>query len=58
MGQREHVAFLDMWLEKFVFYGNTFGPTTNYQTVAEQLAAGNHIPLGKYLLGAVYHLLR
>jgi hypothetical protein len=30
VGQREHVAFLNMWLEKFVFYGKTFGPTINY----------------------------
>jgi hypothetical protein len=43
-----------MWLEKFVFCGKTFGPTA---IVAEQLDAGNRIPLGKYLLGAVYHLL-
>jgi hypothetical protein len=57
VGQREHVAFLNMWLENFFFYGKTFGPTSNYQVVAERLAAGNHIPLGKYLLGAVYHLL-
>jgi hypothetical protein len=35
----------------------TFGPTANYHIVAEQLTAGNRIPLGKYLLGAVYHLL-
>jgi hypothetical protein len=46
-----------MCLEKFVFCGKTFGPTTNYQIVAEQLDAGNRTPLGKYLLGAVYHLL-
>jgi hypothetical protein len=56
-GHREHVAFLNMWLEKFVFCGKTFGPTANYQIVAEQLIVGNCIPLGKYLLGAVYHLL-
>jgi hypothetical protein len=46
-----------MWPEKFVFCGKTFGPTANYQIVVEQLTAGNCIPLGKYLLGAVYHLL-
>jgi hypothetical protein len=57
VGQREHIAFLNMWLEKFVFYGKTFGPTANHQIVAERLAAGNHIPLGKYILGAVYYLL-
>jgi hypothetical protein len=55
--QKEHVAFLNMWLEKFVFCGKTFGPTANYQVVAERLAAGNHIPLGKYLFSVVYHLV-
>jgi hypothetical protein len=55
--RRDIVAFLNMWLEKFVFFGKTFGPTTNHQIVAERLAAGNCIPLAKYLLGAVYHLL-
>jgi hypothetical protein len=57
VGQREHVAFLNMWLEKFVFCGKNFGPTANYQVVVERLATDNHILLGKYLLGAVYHLL-
>jgi hypothetical protein len=47
VGQREHVSFLNMWLEKFFFCGQTFGPTANYQIVAELLAAGNRIPLGK-----------
>jgi hypothetical protein len=46
-----------MWLEKFVFYGKTFGPTANYHIVAEQLAIDNRIPLEKYLIGAVHHLL-
>jgi hypothetical protein len=57
VGQSELVAFLNMWLEKFVFYGKSFGRIANHQIVAERLAAGNLIPLGKYLLGAVYHLL-
>jgi hypothetical protein len=34
-----------------------FCPIANYQIVVEQLVAGNCIPLGKYLLGVVYHLL-
>jgi hypothetical protein len=37
VGQRGHIAFLNMWLEKFVFYGKTFVSTANYQIVAEQL---------------------
>jgi hypothetical protein len=53
----EHVAFLNMWLEKFIFCGKSFGPTSNYQIVAEKLAHGSSIPLGKYLLGVVHNLL-
>jgi hypothetical protein len=30
VSNREHVAFLNMWLEKFVFYGKSFGHTANY----------------------------
>jgi hypothetical protein len=57
VGDREHVAFLNMWLEKFVFCGKSFGPTSNCQIIAERLAHGSSIPLGKYLLGVVYNLL-
>jgi hypothetical protein len=35
VGHWEHVSFLNMWLEKFVFCGKTFGPTANYQIIAE-----------------------
>jgi hypothetical protein len=58
VSDREHVSFLNMWPEKFVYCGKSFGPTTNYQILAEWLAIGSSIPLGKYLLGAVYNLLR
>ena len=54
---REHTAFLNMWLEKFIFCGKAVGPTTNTLKMAEDLANGNLIPLGKHLLGSVYHLL-
>jgi hypothetical protein len=46
-----------MWLEKFVFCGSTCGPTTNMQTLAERLALGDKISLGKHLLRAVYRML-
>jgi hypothetical protein len=36
VGHWEHVAFLNMWLEKFVFCGKTFGPTATYQIVDKQ----------------------
>ena len=54
---REHTAFLNMWLEKFIFCGKAVGPTNNNLKLAENLATGNHVPLGKHLMGSVYHLL-
>ena len=54
---REYTAFLNMWLEKFIFYGKTVGPTNTNLKLAKTLATSNSIPLGKHLLGSVYHLL-
>ena len=55
--EREHVAFLNMWLEKFIFCGSSCRPTYNHKYIAEHLAAGNEISLRKYLLGSAYHLM-
>jgi len=52
VGQREHVVFLNMWLDKFVFCGRSVGPTSVNISAAERLADG-----GRYLLGSTYHLL-
>ena len=57
VSEREYVAFLNMWLERFVFCGSSCGPTYNHKYMAECLAASNEIPLGKYLLGSAYHLM-
>jgi len=46
-----------MWLDKFVFCGRLAGPTSIYLSAAEKLASGGRFPLGRYLLGSVYHLL-
>jgi hypothetical protein len=46
-----------MWLCRFIFCGKANEPTLNHIAMAMQLAAGKHIPLGKYLLGSVYHML-
>jgi len=46
-----------MWLDKFVFCGRSAGPTSVYLAAAERLANGGQFPLGRYLLGAAYHLL-
>ena len=57
VSEREHVAFLNMWLERFIFCGSSCGPTYNHKLLAEHLAVGTKIPLGKYLLGSAYHLM-
>jgi hypothetical protein len=31
---REYTTFLTMWLEKFIFYEKTIGPTTKMQAIA------------------------
>ena len=49
---REHAAFLMMWLDHYLFYGVSVIPTNNFQTIAERLAANNPLPLGKFLLGS------
>nr|AAU89213.1 hypothetical protein [Oryza sativa Japonica Group]ABF96793.1 hypothetical protein LOC_Os03g32000 [Oryza sativa Japonica Group] len=54
---REHVAFLLMWLEKFLFCGSSCGPTTNWQFAAEALEPKREFPLGKILLGYLYQML-
>lgn len=54
---KEHVAFLMMWLEKFLFCGQSCGSTTNWQHIAEALVNKRQFPLGKYLLGYLYHTL-
>ena len=57
VSEREYVAFLNMWLERFIFCGSSCGPTYNHKLMAEHLELGKDIPLGKYLLGAAYHLM-
>ena len=51
------MAFLNMWLERFIFFGSSCCPTYNHKLMAEHLAVGVEIPLGKYLLGSTYHLM-
>jgi hypothetical protein len=46
-----------MWLCRFIFCGKANEPTLNHIAMAEDLATGHSIPLGKYLLGSVYHML-
>jgi hypothetical protein len=39
------------------FFGKDNEPTLNHIVMTEDLAAGTSIPLGKNLLGSVYHML-
>ena len=57
VSKKEYVAFLNMWLERFIFYGSSCGPTYNHKFMVEHLVAGKDIPLGKYLLETAYHLM-
>jgi hypothetical protein len=53
----EYKAFLNMWLCIFIFCDRANEPTLNHIVMAEDLATGTPIPLGKYLLGSVYYIL-
>jgi hypothetical protein len=57
LSEVEYKAFLNMWLCRFIFCGKPNEPTLNHIVMTEDLAAGNLIPLGKYFLGSVYHML-
>jgi hypothetical protein len=54
---KEDIAFLNMWLDRYVFCGQACAPTSNYHVLAEKITVNFEIPLGKYLLGALYNLL-
>lgn len=43
---KEHSAFLDMWLEHFVFCGIAVSLATHYQRLAEHLALRNNLRWG------------
>jgi hypothetical protein len=55
--EKEHTAFLNLWLEHFLFCGPSLAPTKNYLSLAYELARGNTVGLGKLFLGEVYRYL-
>jgi hypothetical protein len=57
LSEVEYRAFLNMWLCIFIFCGKANEPTLNHIVMVEDLTAGNSIPLGKYFLESVYHML-
>ncbi|KAK1646934.1 hypothetical protein QYE76_064739 [Lolium multiflorum] len=56
--EREHTAFLNFWLEHFIFCGPSLAPTKNYLSLAYELAKGTRLGLGKLFLGEVYRSLQ
>jgi hypothetical protein len=57
MTEREHMAFLNFWLEHFIFCGPSVAPTKNYLSLAYEVAKGATVGLGKLFLGEVYKYL-
>jgi hypothetical protein len=55
--EREHMTFLNFWLEQFIFCGPTLAPTKKYLSLAYELAKGATIGLSKLFLGEVYRYL-
>ena len=55
--EREHTAFLNCWLEHFIFCGPSLAPTKNYLPLAYELARGIEHGIGKLFLGEVYRFL-
>ncbi|KAK1613014.1 hypothetical protein QYE76_036687 [Lolium multiflorum] len=51
--EREHTAFLNLWLEHFIFCGPSLAPTKNYLSLAYELAKGTHLGIGKLFLGEI-----
>ena len=48
--KKEHTAFLNLWLEHFIFCGPSLAPTKNYLSLAYHLAHGNRTNLVKLFL--------
>ena len=57
VSKKEHTAFVNLWLEYFIFCGPSLAPTKNYLPLAYHLAHGNHTSLGKLFLGETYRYL-
>jgi hypothetical protein len=55
--EKEHTAFLNLWLEHFIFCGPSLAPTKNCLSLAYELAKDNTIGLGKLFLGELYRYL-
>jgi hypothetical protein len=54
---REHTAFLNFWMEHFIFCGPSLALTKNYLSLAYELAKGATVGLDKLFLREVYGYL-
>jgi hypothetical protein len=57
MTKKEHTTFFNFWLEHFIFFYPSLAPTKNYLSLANELAKGATVGLGKLFLGEVYRYL-
>ena len=55
--KKEHTAFLNLWLEHFIFCGPSLALTKNYLPLAYHLAHGNRTGLDKLFFGETYRCL-
>jgi hypothetical protein len=55
--EREHTAFLNFWLQYFIFSGPSLAPTKKYLSLAYELIKSATVGLGKLFLGEVYRCL-
>jgi hypothetical protein len=55
--EREHTAFLNFWLEHFIFCGPSLAPTKNYLSLVYELAKGVTVGRSKLFLREVYRYL-
>jgi hypothetical protein len=51
------MAFLNFWLEHFIFCGPSLAPTKNYLSLAYELTKGATVDLGKLFIREVYRYL-
>lgn len=50
----EHIAFLDLWLSRCIFFCKSLKVAKRYLTLANQLHEGRDICLSQVMLGSLY----
>ena len=57
VSDEEHMTFLNMWLDRFLFCGASYAPSRTYSAIAEQLSQGRRLSLGMMFFGSVYQMM-